>query len=456
MKTFIDEDRISEIVDTERFSREKARGIIKKALRLRGLTLEETACLLNCDDERFLGEVFTAAHTVKDAIYGRRLVLFAPLYLSNRCVNNCLYCGFRSVNVGLARKRLGPDEIRREVNILEAQGHKRLLLVAAEDPEVTIDYLEEAVRAVYDTRNPKGSIRRVNINVAPMSLEQFRRLKKAGIGTYQMFQETYHRPTYGVMHPCGPKGDYEKRLYAMDLAQEAGIDDVGMGALFGLYDYRFEVLALLSHAAYLEGKFGVGPHTISVPRVEPAHDAPLSLKPPYPVSDIDFKKIVAVLRLAVPYTGLILTTREKASFRNELLGLGISQISAGSRTNPGGYSHDEEEGQFSVSDSRSLGEVVRDITDLGFIPSFCTACYRSGRTGRDFMDLAKPGEIHTFCLPNALLTFKEYVLDQYPAHCQRLSRLIVQEAHSIPNPVLRRATLSKLKEMETGKRDLYF
>lgn len=456
MKTFINETKILEIISKARFSKAKARAIIQKAYDLKGLDLKDAALLLNCNDSGFLNEIFKAANRIKELIYGKRVVLFAPLYLSNKCVNNCLYCGFRTGNSKLERKLLTKDEIKKEVEILEAQGHKRLLLVASESPEVNCDYLQDAVRTVYETKNGRGSIRRVNINVAPLKLEEFRRLKKAGIGTYQLFQETYHKETYSKMHLQGPKSDFHNRLYAMDIAQEAGIDDVGIGVLFGLYDYKFEVLSLLCHTQYLEERFGVGPHTISVPRIEPAMGAPLSLKPPYQVCDIDFKKIAAVLRLAVPYTGMILTTRERAQFRNELINLGISQISAGSKTNPGGYSNADENGQFSISDNRSLKEVVEDITNLGFIPSFCTACYRVGRTGEDFMSLAKPGEIQNFCLPNALLTFKEYILDYYIEGDAEISNFIIREAQNISNPIIKNATLNKLKEIETGRRDIFF
>ena len=456
MKTFIDEAKIHNIIAEAKFSRPKARRIIKKALDLKGLGLKEAALLLNCDDRDFLSEIFNAASRVKELIYGKRVVLFAPLYLSNKCANDCLYCGFRARNKSIKRKRLSEAEIKKEVKVLLAQGHKRLLLVASESAGPDISYLEKAVKTVYETRNKRGAIRRVNVNVAPLKYKEFRRLKKAGIGTYQLFQETYHKETYKAMHTAGPKSDYYKRLYAMDIAQDAGIDDVGIGVLFGLYDYKFEVLGLLSHARYLEDKFCVGPHTISVPRIKPAQGAPVSINPPCAVSALDFKKIVAVLRLTVPYTGMILSTREKASLRNELLDLGISQISAGSRTNPGGYTQKDNAGQFSVSDNRSLKEVVTDMTRLGYIPSFCTACYRVGRTGEDFMDLAKPGDIHNFCLPNALLTFKEYALDYCPDNSDEISGIIAKEAGSIFNATVKEETLKKLKELEKGKRDLFF
>jgi len=458
MKNFIDEQKIETILKRAKFSKARGRAIINKALTLKGLGLEDAALLLNCSDPVFLKEIFKAANKVKEQIYGKRVVLFAPLYLPNICVNNCLYCGFRSQNTKIKRTHLAMRDIKREVLALEAQGHKRLLLVAAEHPDSGIDYLEDAVKTVYKTKCGKGSIRRVNVNIAPQTKEAVRRLKKAGIGTFQMFQETYHEKTYALMHPSGPKADYYKRLYAMDVAMASGADDVGIGALLGLYDYRFEILAMLAHAAHLEKKFGAGPHTVSVPRIEPAEGADVSLNVPYPVSDMDFKKIVAVLRLAVPYTGLILSTREGAALRNELLDLGISQISAGSRTNPGGYTRQEKRStsQFCVSDNRSLAQIMDDIARLGFIPSFCTACYRVGRTGEAFMDLAKPGEIQNFCLPNALLTFKEYLLDYHKGGSKRADGLIDKEASKIADPKIKALTLSKLKQIEAGKRDLFF
>ncbi|MFQ5686471.1 MAG: [FeFe] hydrogenase H-cluster radical SAM maturase HydG, partial [Candidatus Scalindua sp.] len=294
-------------------------------------------------------------------------------------------------------------------------------------------------------------------NVAPMGVKDFRRLKNTGIGTYQLFQETYHRKTYNQLHISGPKSDYIKRLYACDLAQSAGIDDVGIGALFGLYNYKFEVLALLFHAMHLEDTFGVGPHTISVPRLEPAEGSNISLHPPCPVSDKEIKKIIAILRLAVPYTGIILSTRENADLRNELFCLGISQISAGSKTVPGSYSSDKEaQGQFTVSDERSLSKVIEDLTSKGFIPSFCTSCYRTGRTGEDFMELAKPGEIKNFCQPNALLTFEEYLLDYNPKLAQKIKSLIPSEIRKIPDPKVRQMTSSKMESLIQGERDIYF
>jgi 2-iminoacetate synthase len=356
----------------------------------------------------------------------------------------------------LNRRRLSTKEIKSEVKLLVKQGHKRILLVAGEDPKTAnIDFLEKAIKAVYSTKVGKGEIRRLNVNVAPMSVAEFARLKNAGIGTFQLFQETYHLPTYKIMHVQGPKTDYRYRLYGMHRAMEAGIDDVGIGVLFGLYDYKFEVLSLLFHALDLERQFGVGPHTISVPRIEPAVGAPLSLNPPFAVSDDDFKKVVAILRLAVPYTGIILSTRESAKMRNELFALGISQISAGSRTNPGGYRAGKANAeQFSLHDDRALLQVIKDIAQMGYSPSFCTACYRLGRVGHDFMDLAKPGLIKSYCLPNSLLTFQEYLLDYGDKEAKRLGKKVI--ARHLAEVKNKRQLLSKLKSLAAGKRDLYY
>lgn len=458
MRSFIDDRKINSILAKAKSASSKsALAVIDQALKLNGLTPEDTAVLLECADPAVNTKLFQAARQIKEMIYGKRLVIFAPLYITNICVNNCLYCGFRCSNKLLERKRLTLQEIKEEVTILEKQGHKRILLEAGEDPQAGIDYLEKAIKTIYATKYKNGEIRRLNVNAPAMSVKDFRRLKKCGIGTYQLFQETYHRETYEKMHLSGPKSDYLYHLYAMHRAQEAGIDDVGIGVLFGLHDYRFEVLALLFHALELEKQFGVGPHTISVPRIEPAGNTPLSLKPPAPVSDHAFKKIVAILRLAVPYTGLILSTRESAKMRNEVIGLGISQISAGSSTVPGGYKKGVKGGQFSISDNRTLAEVIKDISKLGYSPSFCTACYRLGRVGADFMDMAKPGLIKNYCLPNSLLTFKEYLLDYGDAKAKKLGTAVIQKhLRDISNTKVRARTVAKLKEVEKGKRDLCF
>ncbi len=458
MINFINEDKIFDTLrETQSPSRKSVEVIIDKSLKLKGLNPSEAAVLLNCEEEVVLNRIFETAKHIKEAIYGNRLVLFAPLYLSNRCVNNCLYCGFRRENLNTKVRLLDADEIREETRALISQGHKRLLIVSAEDPAVNIDYLEGAIKTVYDTKEGNGNIRRANINVAPIGVKDFKRLKSTGIGTYQLFQETYHRNTYNQLHTFGPKSDYLKRLYASDIAQNAGIDDVGIGALFGLYSYKFEVLALIFHAIHLEEVFGVGPHTISVPRLEPAQGSNIASHPPYQVSDTDLKKIIAILRIAVPYTGIILSTREKAALRNELIYLGVSQISAGSKTLPGSYSSNKKaQGQFSISDERSLSEVIKEMTTRGFIPSFCTSCYRTGRTGENFMNLAKPGDIKNFCQPNALLSFEEYLLDYNPELARKAKTLMSSEISKISDPEARQMTSDKIKSLSRGKRDLFF
>lgn len=460
MNSFISDSKIEDILEKNRNSDNKrVKEILEKAGDLKGLTPLETAALLQCDDRETIEAIFETAHTVKESIYGKRLVIFAPLYLSNVCVNNCAYCGFRKGNTTLKKKRLSLDEIKREVEYLEDQGQKRLLLIAGEDPRLSqVETLTKIIETVYETKKEAGSIRRLNVNVAPMSVKDFRVLKKSGIGTYQLFQETYHQKTYNKLHPDGPKANYLSRLFAMDRAQEAGIDDVGIGALFGLYDYRFEVLALVYHSLHLEKRFGAGPHTISIPRLKPALNSPLSPHNPYAVSDEDFKKLVATLRLAVPYTGIILSTRENAVFRDKLFSIGISQISAGSRNAPGAYNEENDSSaQFQIEDKRTLQEVIKDMIQQGYFPSFCTACYRVGRTGQDFMELAKPGDIKNFCVPNSLLTFKEYVLDYGEKELQRQANdAIKKELADIPHSSMRNNTERKLEQMEKGERDLYF
>jgi 2-iminoacetate synthase len=463
MEKFIDENEIISALDANKSNIDGiVRGIIERAKELKGLNLYETAALLQCNDPALVSQMYGAAREIKEKIYGNRLVLFAPLYVTNKCVNNCLYCGFRTDNKELQRKQLDTEDIRKETEMLLSEGHKRLLLVAGEDPSKKgIIYAVEAIRTVYEARFRNSRIRRANINIAPLSVDDFKILKETGIGTYQCFQETYNEETYKKMHPSGPKKDYLWRLFAMDRAMEAGIEDVGIGALFGLYDYKFEVLALLQHAAHLEKKFGAGPHTISVPRLKPALNAPLAENIPYPVSDDEFKKLVAIIRMAVPYTGMILTTRESAELRDQVFQLGISQISAGSRTNPGAYSerteHSASSEQFHVTDTRTQQQVIRDIISKGFMPSFCTACYRVGRTGEDFMKFAKEGDIKDFCQPNGILTFKEYIMDYADEKLRSKGEMLIRsELEKIANPTIRDHTRLKLKKIEEGERDLYF
>ena len=456
----IDEGRIQRNLEAGRGkSREEVLACLKKAGEAQGLEPEEAAALLQVEDPDLRGEVFQAARGVKMKIYGKRLVLFAPLYLSNYCVNNCRYCGFRRDNRSIPRKRLSPEEIRNQVQELENLGHKRLLIECGESSLADMDYVEEAIATIYGTKSANGEIRRVNVNIAATTVDHYRRLKAARIGTYQLFQESYHRATYEALHE-GPKRDYERQILALDRAQEAGIDDVGLGVLFGLYDHKFEVLALLYHARHLEETFGVGPHTISVPRFRPAPGVDFRLS--HPVSDEEFKKLVAVLRLSVPYTGMIISTRESAELRAEAFSLGISQASAGSRTSPGGYgAKGGEEGevsaQFQTADHRSPDEVIRSICELGYLPSFCTACYRRGRTGKGFMDMAKPGDIQHLCGPNAVLTFKEYLLDYATEETRQVGEeTLAHHLEDISTPGLKEKTRGRIQEMEKGKRDLYF
>ncbi|MCX5657145.1 MAG: [FeFe] hydrogenase H-cluster radical SAM maturase HydG [Candidatus Omnitrophica bacterium] len=458
MKEFIDINKIEALLEEKKSPlTNEVKKVIAKAKKLKGLSPADVAVLLQCRDKKLISLIFKAAREVKEAIYGKRLVLFAPLYISNFCRNSCLYCAFRLDNRELKRRKLSFEEIRKETKTLIDQGHKRLLMVAGE--ESNLGYVLDAIKAVYKTKSRNGEIRRVNVNVAPLSVEGFCKLKKSGIGTFQMFQETYHKPTYEKVHVSGPKKDYSWRLYAMDRAQEAGIDDVGIGVLFGLYDYRFEVLALLYHALHLE-RFGAGPHTISVPRIEPAFNAPLSKNPPFKVSDDDFKKLVAIIRLAVPYTGIILTTRENPKLRDEVFKLGVSQISAGSRTSPGSYGENiknqSRSAQFSLGDTRTQSEIIKDISLKGYIPSFCTACYRRGRTGKAFMELAKPGRIKNLCLPNAILTYKEYLLDYGSPDLRRIgARVISKQLKDIKDSKILRKTLLLLEKIDDGNRDLY-
>ncbi|MBC7286436.1 MAG: [FeFe] hydrogenase H-cluster radical SAM maturase HydG [Armatimonadetes bacterium] len=462
VRRIIDEHAITRsLEEAQEPDDERLADLIAKARECKGWTRDELAEMVKVRRPEAWEAIFEAAGEVKQRIYGRRVVLFAPLYVSNECVGNCLYCAFRRDNKLLKRRTLTPDEIAREVEWLIDHGYKRLLLVFGDHPKNGVESMVRAVEAVYSTRRGRGEIRRVNVNAAPLSYEDFCKLKPAGIGTFQVFQETYHRRTYEYMHPVGPKANYEWRVTVWDRCFPAGIDDVGLGVLFGLYDWRWDLLALIDHAAYLDREYGVGPHTISVPRLEPAFNTPLASNPPAPVSDEDFLKIVAVIRLAVPYTGMILSTRERPEIRRRCLELGVSQISAGSSTSPGGYTeeHPDETDtrQFEIGDHRPLDDVMYDLCELGYLPSFCTACYRSGRTGQTFMSLAKPGEIHRFCLPNALLTFKEYLVDYAsPRTREAGERVIRQHLKEIENESIRRRTEEKLRQIQAGARDVFF
>lgn len=455
--SFINEDRLFSLLnESSSPSPASVKDILAKGRRLEGLSVEETACLINTEDENLLHKIFETAAYIKKAVYGDRLVFFAPLYLSNYCVNDCGYCGFHASGKS-ARKRLTKDEIIEQVAHLINMGHKRLLLEFGEDPRNNpIDYAVEAIKTVYSVRNDKGEIRRVNINIAATTAENYRKIKDCGIGTYQLFQETYHKKTYDALHR-GPKRDYYRQLYAMDRAFEAGIDDVGIGILFGLFDWRFEALGLLSHAIYLKDKFGIGPHTLSVPRFRPA--ATVEMEPPYPVSDADFLKLIAILRIAIPYTGMIITTRESPAIRNKAFSTGITQASAASATSPGGFGQNASKAleQFELLDRRSLDEIALNIMEHGFTPSFCTACYRKERTGAAFMDLAVPGDIQAFCQPNSILTLMEYLEDNGNPKTKALGMEAIEKGLSeIKNQAIKRQTRERLEEIKKGRRDLYF
>ncbi len=456
IKEIIDEGKISNILKkTKKSSRKQIIKILNKALEKKGLSLEEVGYLLNIKNSGLREKIFEVAGKIKKEIYGERLVLFAPLYVSNFCVNDCEYCGFHSRN-SIPRKKLTLKEVRQQVKILENMGHKRLLLEFGEHSfENPIDYVVNVIKTIYKTKSGKGEIRRVNVNIAATTVGNYRKLKAAGIGTYQLFQETYHRETYAKIHN-GPKADYKRQLFAHNRAFKAGIDDVGIGVLFGLYDWRFEVLALVSHAQYLDKKFGVGPHTISVPRWQPAETVSW-LKPPFPVPEKELLKIIAILRMAVPYTGMIISTRERPEIRAKAFEIGISQTSAASRTSPGGYGRERNLSQFSLSDHRTIDEIIESVLNQNLLPSFCTACYRLGRTGQDFMDFAKPGNIQNFCRPNAILTFQEYLEDYASKQVKKLgTKILNQYLQQIPDLNIKKETQNRLKKIEKGERDLYF
>jgi 2-iminoacetate synthase len=456
-RPFIDPAEIEQIL-AERAAPTLGRveEVIEKSLSKQRLSLAETAVLLNADTPEARERILDGARKLKQAVYGNRIVLFAPLYISNRCVNNCTYCGFRAENGAALRHTLTDAEIVAETTTLEEAGHKRLILVYGEHPSCDAEAIARSVGLVYSVKKENGEIRRVNVNAAPLDVEGFRKIRQAGIGTYQIFQETYHPEAYKKYHPTGPKRDYDYRLTAFDRAMEAGIDDVGIGTLLGLYDWRFEVLAMVRHANHLEACFGVGPHTISFPRIKKASG--VRFQPEYIVGDADFIRLVAILRLAVPYTGLILTAREPAALRDTLIEYGVSQIDGGTRLEIGGYSsgapeQDLHREQFELNDERPLAEVIRSLVDRGRIPSFCTACYRKGRTGEHFMEFSTQGFIKRYCTPNALLTFAEYLEDYAdPATRQAGWRMIANETASEERSALR----ERLDRVKAGERDLLF
>jgi 2-iminoacetate synthase len=457
---FINEAKINSLIKDEKlYSKSLQLELIEKAKDAKGLSIAESAALLNISDNEVLEQLFTTAREVKEKIYGNRLVLFAPLYLSNLCINNCLYCAFRKDNREIKRTTLTLDEIKEEVKFLVEQGHKRLLLVCGEHPKkVSMGFIGDAIKSVYQVNINGSNIRRINVNTAPLTVDQFKELKSFGIGTYQCFQETYHFKTYLKMHPDGPKKDYAWRLYAMDRALQAGIDDVGIGVLFGLTDYKFETLAMLQHAENLDKRFGVGPHTISIPRLEPAFNAPAANQPPHAVKDVEFKKLIAVIRLSLPYTGIILSTRERAELRRELFSIGVSQISAGSRTSPGSYTNENENKseQFQLGDHRTLEEVVKDCCKLGYMPSFCTACYRSERTGDRFMQLAKSGNIGKICTPNAISTFQEYINDFLLNGKSEIAEDFLQNEVEKLEGSIKTKTKKMIDRVNEGEKDVFF
>ena len=456
---FINHEYIYKILEeTKNPSNEQIKEVLNRAKNREGLDYKDIAILLQAEDEKDLKEIYSLAGEIKKDIYGKRVVVFAPLYVSDYCVNNCVYCGYKIDNK-FNRRRLTMDEVAQEVKILEQMGHKRLALELGEDPvNAPIDYVLECLDTIYKTQNNNGEIRRVNVNIAATTVENYKLLKEKGIGTYILFQETYHKPTYDNMHPKSLKGDYNYHLTAFDRAMEAGIDDVGAGVLFGLADPRFEVLGLMMHNAHLEEKFGVGFHTISVPRLQPANGVSLE-NYPHLLDDKMFKKIVAILRIAVPFTGLILSTRETPEMRKELLKYGVSQISAGSSTGVGGYK-EREEGkevkQFKTNDERSPIEILKELLSDGYIPSYCTACYRKGRTGDRFMSLAKSGNIKYVCEPNALMTLLEFTLDYGDEELYKKSlEIIDKEVENIEREDIKSLTKESMEKMKKGQRDFY-
>jgi len=456
-----------EILETLEYAKENAdnrmliTAIIDKARKGNGLTHREASVLLECQPEDLNREIYALAEEIKERFYGNRIVMFAPLYLSNYCVNGCVYCPYHLKNRHIARKKLTQDEIRNEVIALQDMGHKRLALETGEDPmNSPIEYVLESIKTIYDVKHKNGAIRRVNVNIAATTVENYRKLAEAGIGTYILFQETYHKESYELLHPTGPKHNYSYHTEAMDRAMEGGIDDVGLGVLFGLERFRYDFTGLLMHAEHLEEVYGVGPHTLSVPRIRHADDIDADSFT-NGIDDDTFAKIVACIRIAVPYTGMIISTRESQACREKVLKLGVSQISGGSKTSVGGYVlpelADDKSEQFDVSDKRTLDEIVKWLIEMGHIPSFCTACYREGRTGDRFMMLLKSGQIINCCHPNSLITLKEYLMDYAKEDTKILGeKLIAKEIHKITNEKVRSRAEDNLREISLGKRDFRF
>lgn len=458
-----------EILETLQYAEENKNNkelitkLIEKAKLCKGLSHREASVLLACEIEEKNQEIYELAAKIKQDFYGNRIVMFAPLYLSNYCVNGCTYCPYHAKNKTIPRKKLTQDEVRKEVVALQDMGHKRLALEAGEDPKNNpIEYILECIDTIYSIKHKNGEIRRVNVNIAATTVENYRKLKEAGIGTYILFQETYHKESYLELHPTGPKHDYAYHTEAMDRAMEGGIDDVGLGVLFGLDKYRYEFAGLLMHAEHLETVWGVGPHTISVPRLRNADDIDIDSFT-NGISDDIFAKIIACIRIAVPYTGMIISTRESQDCREKVLKLGVSQISGGSKTSVGGYADSEAEDekgseQFEVSDTRTLDEVVKWLMEMGYVPSFCTACYREGRTGDRFMELCKSGQIQNCCHPNALMTLKEYLTDYASKETKQVGeQLIEKELHTIPKEKVRQIVMENLRAIEEdNRRDFRF
>ncbi|QGT99365.1 [FeFe]-hydrogenase maturation protein HydG [Candidatus Syntrophocurvum alkaliphilum] len=456
---FINHDYIYNLLENaNKATNDEIQSVLNKAKAVKGLSHKDIAILLQIKEPSQLKELFKLAGQVKDSIYGNRVVVFAPLYISNYCVNNCTYCGYKRDN-HINRRKLSREEIQEEVKLLEKMGHKRLALEVGEDPvNCPIEYIIDAIDAIYETTNQNGEIRRINVNIAATTVDNYKKLYDANIGTYILFQETYHQPTYESTHPKSLKGNYEYHLTAFDRAMEAGLDDVGGGVLFGLADYKFEVMGLMLHNEHLENNFGVGFHTISVPRLKKAEGMDLNMFSNI-LSDDEFKKIVAIIRLAVPYTGIILSTRESKEMRKELMNYGVSQISAGSCTGVGGY-REKEDGkdaaQFSIEDDRSPLEVLKELVDDNFIPSYCTACYRKGRTGDTFMKLAKSGQIHNVCTPNALMTLMEFALDYGDKDLyDKVQKTVISEVNKIEKNNLKNLIFNNIERLKQGERDLY-
>jgi 2-iminoacetate synthase len=461
MQPFIDPEEIWDFINNTKPTKERVREVIAKSLNKERLSLEETAVLINATDPELIEEIKQGAKDLKTKVYGNRIVLFAPLYVGNKCTNNCKYCGFRVTNKEAVRKTLSNDELVKEVEALEDNGQKRLILVYGEHRDYSPEFIAENVRTVYKVKKGNGEIRRVNINAAPLDIDGFRTVKEAGIGTYQVFQETYHPEEYKKYHLGGKKMDFDYRLTSLDRAQEAGLDDVGIGALFGLYDWRYEVMAMVRHTNHFEACYNVGPHTLSFPRIQDASS--IDVDPKYMVSDEEFVRLIAILRLAVPYTGMILTARESVQVRREVMAFGISQIDGGTKLELGAYhaSRNEEQNlnreQFAINDNRSLAEIIDELIENEYLPSFCTACYRLGRTGEHFMEFSVPGFIKRFCTPNAILTLTEYLVDYASEETvNKAGRIIEKEINNLEDEKVAGQVRERILKIKQGERDLYF